>query len=255
VSAAAERQRESTAVREHRPWPLPRSPWKLAQTWRDLLFAHWPVEPERMRAVVPSALPLDLWEGRAWIAVTPFEVCGHHPRGLPPLPGLSRFPEVNVRTYVTVHGRPGIHFLSLDTTSLLAVLGARMLYRLPYFPARMRIDRQAGGVAYSHRRLLGPSAALTARYGPVGEVCLAQPGTFEHWLTERYCLFVAAARGRVRRADIHHPPWPLQPARAELAENSMGRQAGLALDGEPHLLFAARQDVVIWELQEEAGRR
>jgi uncharacterized protein YqjF (DUF2071 family) len=248
VTAAAQRQRGSTAVREHRPWPLPRSPWKLAQTWRDLLFAHWAVDADRVRALVPPQLPLDLWEGRAWIAVTPFEICGHRVHGLPPVPYLSRFPELNVRTYVTVDGRPGIHFFSLDTTSLASVLGARALYRLPYFPARMTVGREAGAIAYSHRRLAGPSAAFAADYEPAGDVFHAQPGSLEHWLTERYRLYVTGRSGRVRSADIHHPPWPLQPAVARIRENAMDRQLRLRLDGEPHVLFAARQDVVIWGL-------
>jgi uncharacterized protein YqjF (DUF2071 family) len=245
-SEAAAAQASSLRARAHRPWPPPGGPWAIGQTWRDLAFLHWPVAPEVMRRAVPAALPLDLFDGWAWLGVTPFEVAGHRVRGVPPLPAVSRFPELNVRTYVTLGGRPGIHFLSLDTTSLSAVLGARAAYRLPYFPARMAIGREGGGVRYRSRRVLGPAAALAARYAPHGDAFTAAAGSLEHWLTERYCLYTARHPGPPRRADIHHRPWRLRPAVAELSESTMAEWLSLRLDGPPHVLFAERQDVVIW---------
>jgi uncharacterized protein YqjF (DUF2071 family) len=245
-AAHARRQSESIGVRAHRPWPLPGRRWIVGQTWRALAFLHWPVPPRDMRRVVPPALALDLFDGRAWLGITPFEVVGHRLRGLPPLPVLSRFPELNVRTYVTLGGRPGIHFLSLDAASLFAVLGARAAYRLPYFPARMRIAADPAEVRYRSARLAGPRAGLRAAYGPTGAVFTAAPGSLEHWLTERYCLYTAGDPGPPRRADIHHPPWRLQRATADVAHNTMTEPLGLRLDGAPHALFAARQDVVIW---------
>jgi len=110
----------------------------MAQTWNDLLFAHWPVAPNVLRALVPPELPLDTYDGTAWLAVTPFHMTGIRARGLPPIPGLSRFPELNVRTYVILDGKPGVYFFSLDVTSRMAVWGARTFYRLPYFHAHMR---------------------------------------------------------------------------------------------------------------------
>src|SRR5437588_6452362 len=124
-----------------RPWPLPHGPWLMAQTWRDLLFAHWAVAPEILRQRVPKRLTLETFEDRSWIGITPFEISGLRPRGLPPVPGVSRFPELNVRTYVSAGDRPGIFFFSLDAASPLAVLAARRSYWLPYFRAEMRIDR------------------------------------------------------------------------------------------------------------------
>src|SRR4051812_43900309 len=91
---------------EHRPWPLPERPWLMAQTWSTLLFAHWPVSLEQLEPVVPKQLPIDTFEGRVWVGVTPFLVSGLRPRLVPPVPYLSRFPELNVRTYVTVGGKP-----------------------------------------------------------------------------------------------------------------------------------------------------
>jgi uncharacterized protein len=194
---------------------------------------------------VAPALPIDTWEGEAWVAVAPFEVTGLRLRGTAPLPLLSSFAETNVRTYTTVDGRPGVYFLSLDAASALAVAGARASYRLPYFLARMAIERSAGEIRYRSVRV-GATASLRVRYRPAGPVFHARPGTLEHFLIERYCLYTVD-RGRVRRTDIHHPPWDLQPARAELAENTMTAAAGVPLPArEPLLHYARRQDVVIW---------
>ena len=224
---------------------MPGGRWLQGQTWRDLLFAHWPVPPEVLRRVVPQALPIDTWEGEAWIAVTPFAVTGLRLRGTLPAPVLSEFAETNVRTYTTVDGRPGIYFLSLDAASALAVVGARATYRLPYFRARMAIERSGGEIRYRSARV-GATALLRARYRPTGAVFQARPGTLEHFLIERYCLYTVDG-DRVRRADIHHPPWDLQPAQAEFAENTMTAAAGVPLPArEPLLHYARRQDVVIW---------
>src|SRR4051812_18250469 len=106
----------------HRPWPLPRMPWIMAQSWRDVLFAHWPVPVEEVRRVVPPPLPVDTYEGQAWLGIASFEVRGLRARGTPAVPGLSSFPELNVRTYTTVNGKPGVYFFSLDAANALAVL-------------------------------------------------------------------------------------------------------------------------------------
>lgn len=229
----------------HRPWPLPDRRWLQGQTWRDLLFAHWPVPSEVLRRVVPPALPIDTWKGEAWIAVAPFEVTGLRLRGTLPLPPLSRFAETNVRTYTTVDGRPGVYFLSLDAASAVAVIAARASYRLPYFRARMLIERSGGEIRYRSMRV-GGTAALRARYRPTGTAFQARPGTLEHFLIERYCLYTVDG-GRIRRAEIHHPPWDLQPAQAEFAENTLTAAAGVPLPArEPLLHYARCQDVVIW---------
>jgi len=241
-------QSATLADRDHRPWPLPDRPWLQGQTWLDLLFAHWSLPVEALRPAVPETLPLDTFDGRAWLGITPFEVSGLRPRGVPPLPALSRFAETNVRTYVTIDGRPGIYFLSLDAASALAVLGARRAYRLPYFRASMAIERDAGGeIRYRTDRASDRATALRASYAPSGPVFQAAPGTIEYFLTERYCLYTLDERHRVLRADIHHPPWPLQLARAHVAHNTMTAPYGIELSPQPELLhFSARQDVVIW---------
>src|SRR4051794_11071808 len=141
VLAAIGRQRASLRRTDHRPFPLAPGPWVMGQTWIDLLFAHWPVPEETLRRAVPAGIPIDTFDGSAWIGITPFEVVAAHPRAVPPLPWLSRFPELNVRTYTTIGGRPGIWFFSLDAARALTAAAARATYRLPYRHARMEIAR------------------------------------------------------------------------------------------------------------------
>jgi len=183
----------------------------MEQTWNHLLFAHWPVAPETLRPLVPSALFLDTFDGQYWIAVTPFHMTGVRARWMPLLPGLSAFPELNVRTYVTYRGKPGVYFFSLDAGSRLAAWAARMTYHLPYFYAHMRVadpDRDAdrdkdGWVLYHSLRNSG--AELSGRYRPTGPIQIRERGTLEHWLTERYCLYTMV-RNSIYRAEIHHEP-------------------------------------------------
>ena len=247
-------QSEVIGETANRPWPLPDEPWLMAQTWRDLLFAHWALPPADVARILPDALALDTFHDRAWIGVTPFEVSGLRPRGGPPVPRLSRFPELNVRTYVSLGGKPGIFFLSLDAASMLAVLAARRAYRLPYFRARMSIERHGGEIRYESERISpdGEPAGLQIEYAPAPEGTLFQAaqGSLEYFLTERYCLYTVDEAGRPLRADIQHPPWPLQSARATIAQNSMTRPWRIELPVEPPLLHYARlQRVLIWPLR------
>jgi uncharacterized protein len=235
----------------YRPWPAPARPWLMGQTWRELLFAHWAVAPERLRAVVPPPLELDLRDGRGWIGVTPFRVTGLRVRGTPPPPLLSRFLELNVRTYVVGHGRPGIYFFSLDASSRAAVAAARRGYRLPYFHARIAMRRERDQIHYRAARVSpdGPPAGLEAVYGPSGRRLPLVDGSLERWLTERYRLYTLDGRGRVLSGDIHHRPWPLRPATASIAVNTMAAPLGLELAGEPLLHYSARQDTLFWALE------
>jgi uncharacterized protein len=240
------RQNATLETVEHRPWPLPDGPWVMAQTWEDLLFAHWDVPAAQVRPHVPPELPLDELKGRAWIGVTPFRLTGLRARWTYPVPRLSTFPELNVRTYVTVDGKPGIYFFSLDAASALAVATARRFYRLPYFWAEMSVRREHEEVAYRSRRRGQQGRRLTTRYRADGPTFQAEPGSLEHFLTERYCLYTVD-EGVVLRADIHHPPWPLHSARADLRINTMA-PPGIELRDEPLLHSADRQDVLIWPL-------
>lgn len=239
----------------HRPWPMPDSPWLMTQTWHDLLFAHWAVDVDDLRPHVPSGFEVDLFEGQAWVAVVPFHMTNVAPRGIPALPWVSAFPEMNVRTYVRFNGRPGVYFFSLDAGNPLAVGLARTLVHLPYFSAAMQVEQDdAGWIRYSSRRTSpgAKPAEFVARYRPVGPAAPPVAGTLEHFLTERYCLFTVDQSFRAYSVDIHHPPWPLQAAEATIEVNTMADAAGLRLPSmAPLLHFSKRQDMVAWGLRSE----
>jgi uncharacterized protein YqjF (DUF2071 family) len=233
----------------HRPFPMPSGPWVMTQSWHDLLFAHWPVDVRTLQPKLPPGLELDRWDGQAWLGIIPFHMTNVAARGVPALPWVSAFPELNVRTYVRLRGTPGVYFLSLDAGNPLAVSTARALFHLPYFSASMSVQAVDGGVAYDSRRHDTESepAAWKGRYAPVGSVTTAAPGSLEYFLTERYCLFTVNDAFEAYRVDIHHPPWLLQLAEADIGVNTMAEAAGIRLPPiAPLLHFAKRQDVVAW---------
>ena len=279
---------------EHRGWPLPHRPWAMSMRWTDLMFMHWPIDPAIMRQAVPGDFDLDLYDGKAWIGVVPFRMQSTRPRCCPPIPqklvkvSPSSFPELNVRTYVTIPIKengltrqlPGVFFFSLDAASKTAVRLARWTFNLPYFDARMQVQREAEWVHYqSHRTHFGAKPAHFAasyRPKPIKSVYregqpstkrqrviqapddsghsltlrapLSQPGSFAHFLTERYRLFTLGRKGRgVRIGEIAHEPWPLQEAECELSICEMTHGLGFELpDREPILHYADQLDVVAW---------
>jgi uncharacterized protein YqjF (DUF2071 family) len=232
----------------HRPWPMPQSPWIMTQTWLDLAFAHWRVDPAQLAARIPKPLELDLYGGDAWIAVVPFRMANVGPRAVPPLPWVSAFPEVNVRTYVRLGDRPGVFFFSLDATNPVAVRFARTFFHLPYFNASIELQPGDVGVArYTSRRTEAPAGDLIASYRPTGPVFHAEDGTLEYFLTERYCLYALDRRGGAHICEIHHPRWPLQLATGTFEVNTL-LQGLVDVDPlAPALLhFSKRQDTINW---------
>jgi uncharacterized protein YqjF (DUF2071 family) len=245
----AARPREILSRTEHRPYPVPDGPWALYMSWHDLLFMHWPVPASALRPLIPPALRLDTFEDSAWLGVVPFRMSGVRPRLLPSVAPLSNFPELNLRTYVTAGGKPGIWFYSLDAGNPIAVRLARATFRLPYFDAEMSCDLEGDEVRYrsvrTHRG--APRAEFAARYRPVGEPFEGRPGTLESFLTDRYCLYAADRRGNVLRGEIHHHAWPLRPAQVEVERLAMTGQIGVSLpEREPLLHFSGRLDVLAW---------
>ncbi|MDE0462889.1 MAG: DUF2071 domain-containing protein [Caldilineaceae bacterium] len=248
---------EILAQQEHRPWPLPDRPWFMFQSWQDLLFAHWPVPALEIEKLLPSGLTLDRYAGEAWVTVVPFRMSGVRQRFTPAAPWVSSFPELNVRTYVKSSGggepRPGVYFFSLDAGNPLAVAMARRSYHLPYFRAQMACRVEDGGIRYSSRRTHrgAPEADFRAVYRPTGPVYRAAADSLEQWLIERYCLYSVDRSGRVYRGEIHHRPWPLQPAEAEFERNWLAQAHGIFLpDREPLLHFARKLDVLAWRIEE-----
>jgi hypothetical protein len=244
---AAARQARSLEHLDHRPWPIPPRAWTMGQTWEDLLFAHWSVPVSAMREHVPAELEVEQYDGSAWLTVTPFHLTGLRARGTLPLPGVSSFLELNVRTYVrAADGKPGIWFFSLDAASRLAVEVARRTYKLPYFHARMSATHRGEWIEYECARIDEPGRVFSGRYRPDGRVFQAEPGSREAFLAERYCLYTTDERGRLYRAEIHHEPWPLQAAEAEIELVSIST---VELTGDPVLHYSRRLDIVVWPLK------
>jgi len=227
----------------------------MAQSWRQLGFLHWEVDPDGLRSLLPPALTLDTYEGRAFVGLVPFTMHGVRPLRGPAWPFVSAFHEVNVRTYVHFEGRdPGVHFFSLDAASRLAVVGARALWKLPYHFARMSLEAQPDGrIAYaSERRVPGPvPAGCRLVYGPRADSPpqAAPTGSLEHFLAERYVLY-AAAGGRLLKGRVHHRPYPLQGGECAKLEECLLAAAGVPRgEGPPLVHYAEGVDVEVFALE------
>jgi uncharacterized protein YqjF (DUF2071 family) len=228
----------------------------MTQWWRDLLFAHWPIDPSVIQALLPDSLEVDVIDGKSWVGVVPFRMSGVRPRLTPPFPLLSNFSELNVRTYVRPsHGakdRAGVYFWSLEASNLIAVAAARRFFHLPYMNAQMSCESVQGWIEYESRRTHHgePPAEFKARYRPRGVTSKTE---LVQWLTERYCLYTTDAEGSLYQGEIHHQPWPLEDAEASFEMNTMARACGIELPATPPLLhFAKAIQVAIWPLRKLA---
>ncbi|MDF1524365.1 MAG: DUF2071 domain-containing protein [Trueperaceae bacterium] len=234
---------------DHRPWPVPTRPWAWHQSWRELLFVHWPVPAAALQPLVPRGLAVQEFEGTSWVGVVPFRMTGVMRRPFPDLPGISAFPELNVRIYVEAEGKPGVWFLSLDAANPLAVRAARRFLHLPYHDADIAFERTGDDLTFASQRRGAPER-FQATYGPTGPDEEAETGTLEHWLTERYCLYAQAPDGRLLRNEAHHAPWPLRPAYANLEPTTL--LAGFGIEpgpGRPHVRYADGVNVVVWDAE------
>jgi uncharacterized protein len=240
----------SLAETAHRPWPVPERRWTWRQSWCDLLFAHWPVPVDVIRPAILEQLEIDTFDGSAWIGLVPFRMQDVMLRGLPAMPGISAFEELNVRTYVTIGGKPGVWFFSLDAADRLAVWAARQFFHLPYFYADMALEDTGNEIRYRSERRGTGGESFEGTYRPVGSVYAANPGSLEHWLTERYCLYCKTPAVVLKRGHVHHRQWPLQAADLEIRSNTLLRPFKIPDSQPPHCLhFSCHIDVIIWPLE------
>lgn len=223
----------------------------MRQTWAKLLFMHWRLPAETLRAHVPARLEVDTFDGEAWIAVAPFTIRDMRASFLPPVPWLSAMHELNVRTYVHYKGVPGIYFFSLDASSALAVFGARTFFLVPYFTAEMSFKQDGRAIDYHSRRTHAgaPAAAFDARWTIGGRLPESRPGSLEFFLTERYCFYTTHGDS-VFRCRIHHAPWPLSAAEVPTYHSTMIESHGIpAPDGAPLVHYAEAISADIWPLE------
>lgn len=245
---------------EDRSWAPPSRSSFMRMSWLDLLFMHYKVDAGAMQDLLPDSVELDTFDGEAWIGIVPFRMTDVAPRWVPNLPLVSRFPELNVRTYVTIDGKPGVWFFSLDATSKIAVRAARWLFHLNYVDANIdftkAFNRSPGKWIKYHSVRTDATAApaeLHCEYRPVGDWYFAKPETLVHWLTARYCLYTTNPHGQLFRGEINHQPWRLRDAQAILHTNTMTDGLGLELgEQKPLLHFAEETKVVAWSLDKVA---
>jgi uncharacterized protein YqjF (DUF2071 family) len=203
----------------------------MLQSWCAISFVHWRYASDMLQAHLPSGLEIDTLDGSGWVGLTPFHLEGLRPPFLPPLPWLSNFPEMNLRTYVKGPAGRGIWFFSLDAARAAAVLGARAAYGLSYYWAEMRVREMGRHVEYESLRHGGAKARISVE---VGER-LGAPGSLALFLTERYRLYSLYA-GKLAFANVEHEPWALHDARLLYAEESVREAAGLTTTEAPELV-------------------
>jgi hypothetical protein len=238
----------------HKPRPLPLGRWVMTQRWNDLLFAHWPVAAQKIGPLLPEGLEADTFQGAAWLGAVPFWLDRIKFRGVPPLPGVRGFPDLNLRTSVRdqLTGTPGVYFFSLDCSNLLAVGVARGIFQLPYHWAEMRLEQRSEREFsfYSRRRFSGQPVYFKVRYrglGPTRRLAECRIGSLEYFLMERGCLFSSNRAGLLVRSNLHYVPWPLEEAEAEIECNDLASAIGIELpDQEPVLHYSRRQAIYVW---------
>lgn len=236
---------------DHRPYPLPSKKWIMRQSWRHLLFVHWPISPEKIRYLIHPSLQLDTFNELAWISIVIFKMEGIYPRGFPFFSITPPFPEINVRTYVKWRGKPGVHFLSLDVGDLASFTIAKKWYHLPYHSANISLSQRNNSFYFeSHRRKNETDPILCKGiYTPNGNTFTPDKETLVHWLTERYCFFSTDYRGHIYTGEIHHLPWALQEAKIELFENTMLSPYNIEITGKPIVHFSEGIDSLFWNIK------
>ncbi|GAA5506100.1 DUF2071 domain-containing protein [Novipirellula caenicola] len=221
------------------------------QSWQSLLFMHWRVPVETLSRAIPASLELDTFDGTAYLGIVPFQMRDVRPRWLPRSMAFN-FLETNVRTYVVHRGRPGVFFFSLDASSRLAVMAARLGWSLPYYYARMRHHIDSGTIRYESSRASGVKHEVSFRFG--NDEAVSQPGTLEHFLFERYLLFVER-RGKVHVGQVHHDPYRVRSAEIDSVRDDLARAARVVLpEGMPDLAhYCDGVDVEVFGIQPAAN--
>jgi len=226
------------------------------QRWSDLLFAHWKMDAQAVQATLPPGLFVDTLDGEAYVGIVPFFMERVRPAWLPPLPWISWFLELNVRTYVhDADGQPGVWFYSLDCNQPLAVAVARRFFHLPYFHARMSAKRRDGAIQYHCQRRGETGEPWRYEWRPGTHAAPAEPGTLEFFLIERYVLFSSDREGQLHEGRVHHAPYRIHTPVVSALSTGPAHLAGFDLRGDPVSLLGAKSvDVSIFPLKRDPER-
>jgi uncharacterized protein YqjF (DUF2071 family) len=219
----------------------------MEQNWDKILFLHWPVDPQLMRARIPAHLEVDLFEDKAWIGITPFRVTELRLMSLPPIPGLDSFNEINVRTYVHHNGKPGIWFFSLDASKLIPVIAARLFYQVPYFSAEIDFQQAENDFSVEMTRTTNRNVRFKARWKKGTRLRDPDAESLAFFLVERYCFF-AELGNSLMMTRVYHQPWILDEAIVGSYESSLIGSLGLPEPvGEPLAHFSEGVTTQIWD--------
>ncbi|MFG6147686.1 YqjF family protein [Halobacillus sp. B23F22_1] len=232
---------------DHRTFPLPDGHWIMTQRWQHLLFLHFPIKKETVEPYIPEDLSLDTYGGEAWITILPFEVSDMHIRKLPPFPSVNTYLELNVRTYVKCNGVSGLYFFSLDASKVLAVTGARMT-TLPYYYAKMEMQKQDGRFQFSSKRKGKTGALLQGIYRPHSAIYYPKDESLEQWLLERYYAWSSLGSLLVE-IGIHHTKWEVQEAQADIQAFNLIPFPVNEMIKPPLLHYVKSKRVLFWPLK------
>lgn len=231
---------------EQRPFPLPAFPWVLTQKWNHLLMLHWPVSRALLEPHVPKRLEIDTYEDTAWISFIPFKVTNMRLRGLPKVPYFHTFNEINIRTYVTYKGNPGVYFFSLNANKWLNVIGPKLVF-LPYYYAKITLKQDAS----FHFTLESRNEKFDCLYYPTSDLYVPSADSLDDWLLERYCFWIEKGKW-LFRGDIHHDRWRVTEAKAHVNENSLASFLPRSVFQEqPKLHFTEHKQAFVWPLKVE----
>ena len=217
-------------------------PWIMKQTWKDVLFAHYPVQKKVLEKLVPSVLPLDTYNGTCWVSIVPYLTSSMHPRGFPPIPGMAAYPGFNIRTYVTLNGKPGVYFFRLTAANFLAAHFAKTFFRLPYLYMDMKYKKVKNLIVFESEKKTG--LQLLCNYKSISDPVPTEKGSLEEWLVERYCVYTVNKKGVPLRGDILHEPWLLEKAEAEFHQNTLLSSLNIVAENEKPILHYAKSRVV-----------
>ncbi len=222
--------------------PATNLPWLMKQTWSDILFAHYPVPRKILEKLIPTELTLDTFYQTGWVSIVPYFTSSVHLRGLPPIPGTAAYPGFNIRTYVTMNGKPGVYFFRLTAANFLAAYTAKTFFRLPYSYMNMQFKKAKDLIVFESEKKSG--LQLLCNYKSISEAHQTQQGSLEEWLVERYCLYTVNKKGVPLQADILHDPWHLERAEAEFHQNTLLTSLNIVPENEKPILHFAKQRVV-----------